>query len=365
MSSTTTTDIVEERDILLEGKENAERDIALHGYKDIDITRGISLFGHLERDIERFLVLDGKDLVEREVSIDGKDYQNVGIVIEGKPANIGVYDFVEEEIGDFKIYSNKDNIMNEIVLLYNYDWVEGAFKKGLIKRSLRSKFLYGRQMKVIEAKYIHNDIQADNLAESILTTSAYPVWEASFSHDMRSYYVEVGDYIRITHRAGIAEGGWINQLATVIDKKTSIRGTLTYTVSTEQIVRVYSDVLNYSQAFAFGALGPLSEAEIETQILTAEQIAAGIYTTEGVAGDGAITLIGPDGSVIASRSVTLTVVSDTNNPAALQGIKVEIAGQTAYTDEYGHAKFQLGSGTYLVRLSGAGYETISYNITVN
>ena len=83
-SSTTTTDVYEDRDILIEGKEYTERDILIEGFQDVTYDRGISIMGFLDRSIERSILINGKHLIDREIVIDGKNTKNIGICINGQ-----------------------------------------------------------------------------------------------------------------------------------------------------------------------------------------------------------------------------------------------------------------------------------------
>jgi hypothetical protein len=186
--------------------------------------------------------------------------------------------------------------------------------------------MYGEQKKILSMQHIQFTRQANDLADAVLKHNSYPIWEISFSHDLRSFYVEVGDYVAITHSAGIDDDGWENHICLVTEKKLVSNGVIEYVLISIPDYNVYPSLVSLSE--------------------TPEAM------TEGVA-------------VLYENGVaTLTIVSDTNPPVPVEGLTIRIGSDIQITDGKGQVRFELSTGRYTVYITGQGYRDVEYEIFV-
>jgi len=278
---------------------------------------------------ENNIIGNSKEQVEVSILGEGKSLVNRGILGVGEiPKTVkSVYSFTEDEISNFIITSRLDDLVNEISVLYAYNWAENKFTKSITKKETSSQLLYGtRKPSPIERKFLQNTYQANTHIDSILRTNSFPVYEATFTHTMKSFYVEVGDIIDITHSAGIGSNGWNRQICDVVEKSMSTQGEISYKVVSEQSVKAVPVLLKLS----------------ETPEATKESI--GLFYEDGLA--------------------TLTIVSDTDPPKSIKGITVRIGSVTQATNDEGQVRFRLSTGKHKAYLSGQGYENVEYEFFV-
>ena len=317
---------VSERDAILKGKHPIDRDVIISGVSHLDKAAWVILKGVEERDAGADFILKGLNSVGRDFIIPAMPNIERGFILRAEdPVDSLVrYHFREEEISDFKLTSGK--LINEITLKYAYDPAEGQFKASITKHNPLSKLLYGEARESRDLKMIQGTRQAEKVADAILMTSSSPEIKASFRHDMRSFYIEVGDIVDVTHRAGLGENGYQNALALI-----SLR-------RMQGIEILYEAKMKPS--------GSLYMSELLTLTQTAGAGQAGISITY-------------EGGV-----ATITIYADVKGNPPVEGAEVTINGVKKITDARGQVRFELLPGTYRAYITASGYEENEVTFTV-
>lgn len=70
------------------------------------------------------------------------------------------------------------------------------------------------------------------------------------------------------------------------------------------------------------------------------------------------------GTPVATQKVTFTVTDNSDEPAAVEGARVNVNGSILTTNAEGVAEFNLRAGTYPVKISKKGYATINETVVV-
>lgn len=231
--------------------------------------------------------------------------------------DIIAFDFKEEELTDFSLTSG--DLVNEITIKYAWNHAEGKFTSSLTKHNPLSKLLYGEAKKTLELRMIRGTRQADRIADAVLMTSSVPQLVASFVHDLRSFHVEVGDLVTITHPAGVGENGF--SAANALITKKQRRGI----------------AINYEAVMK--GINTLYTSELLTISQTAQPGRAGI------------SIIDEGGGVKC-----ITIYADVEGSPPVEGAEVTISGVKKVTDIRGQVRFNLEPGTYTAYISASGYE---------
>lgn len=234
-----------------------------------------------------------------------------------------VYHFKEEEIEDFEITSG--DLINEITLNYAYDFVAGKARASITKHNALSKIIYGKADKVMDLRMIQHTRQAEKIADSILFTSSIPEIKVSFSHNIKSLTVEVGDEVSITHKAGIGENGYQAAPAIVTSKR----------INDPKII--YEVTMKPSGALYKSELLTLSEVPGESSI------GVKIKYENGIA--------------------TITVyAADVQGSPPIEGTEVTIEGLKKITNSKGQVNFTLAHGKYRATIKASEITEIFFTI---
>ena len=322
---------VNERDAILKGKHPIDRDVIISGIAHMDKAAWVILKGVEERDAGADFILKGFNGIGRDFILDTKPDIERGFVLRAEdPVDSLVrYHFREEEISDFKLTSGK--LINEITLKYAYDPAEGQFKASITKHNPLSKLLYGEARESRDLKMIQGTRQVDKVADAILMTSSSPEIKTSLRHDMRSFYIEVGDIVDVTHRAGLGENGYQNALALI-----SLR-------------RMQGIEILYE-----AKMKPSGSGLYMSELLTLTQTAQS----------------GSPSGVTASYDrgvLTLTffvILPGGQYGPPLEGAEITISGVKKITDRAGQVRFTLAPGTYTIRAECPGYATDEFQLTL-
>ena len=311
-------------DLALKGKKEDELDLILHGRTSLSNTMSVSLRGTISLSNDIDAVLKGKIPDELDLILHVKPQDEITCIIPGidPPDIFAVYHF--SVIEDFRITSGR--LVNEVSIKYNYDYEEGKFKSAITKQNPLSKLLYREAGESHELKMIQETRQAERIADAILMTSSIPETICSFSHNLRSLYVEVGDVVSLTHAAGLEDGGYADALATV-SKKNISGPIINYEIIMNTVNNLYrSELVNLSHTATAGAPGITVKYE------------------RGVA--------------------TITIYADVKGYPPVQGAEITISGTKKITDQNGQARFNLDPGTYTAIITASGYENAEVTFTV-
>jgi hypothetical protein len=238
--------------------------------------------------------------------------------------DISRYDFTEDEILGLEMTSGA--MVNEVTILFAYDYSAGNFTAALTKRNPASQLIYGVFADTVECRMIQPTRQAETIADAILKTSSQPPVTAVFIHaNLRSLLLEVGDAVTLTHRAGIGSSGYQAAPGTVSKK-------------------VIGKQLSYEVA-----MSP----------------AAGLYASELVTLSRAGT-VGNEGVTVsyANGVATLTIYASVDGSPPIEGAEVTINAVKQITDKKGQVRFNLQPGRYTAQISASGYEDaqITFNV---
>lgn len=224
--------------------------------------------------------------------------------------------FKEEDISDFQITSGP--VINEITLRYAYDSADNKYMAALTKRNPLSQILYDRAAASLDMAMIQHTRQAELTADAILKTSSLPEIRISFGHDTRSILTEVGDEIKITHRAGLGPDGYVE--APAIVSKKSVQG---IAIKYEAIMKPTGDLYQ-------------SELVTLSQTSTTQQEGFSVSYANGVA--------------------TITIYADVAGNPPIDGAEITINGVKKISDKKGQVRFNLLPGRYTAYISASGYE---------
>lgn len=317
---------VNERDAILKGKHPIDRDAILSGTAHLDKNKWLILQGQEGKDSGRDFILNGLTGINRDFILDTKpDIRRSCILSAEDPPDINAhYNFIEAEMSDFQLTSGR--LINEITLKYAYDNAEGQFKASITKHNPLSKLLYGTAQDSREMKMIQGTRQAEKIADAILKTSSSPEIKASFGHDLRSFHVEVGDIVSITHLAGLGDNGYQKALALV--SLSRIQG----------IKKIYEALMKPDLRLY------MSELVTLTQTAGAGQAGISITYEAGVA--------------------TISVYADVQGNPKVEGAEITINGVKKITDTNGQVRFNILPGRYTAYIRASGYEDAEINFSV-
>jgi len=230
------------------------------------------------------------------------------------------YHFMEDEISEFSMYSG--DFCNEVTLNYAYDYEDGQYKSSITKHNPISKLLYGDAKKTLDLQMIQMTRQAEKVADMILRVSSTPELRVTILHDIRSLLVEVGDTVRLQHRAAIGK-----DITALVTKKTLQKEKIRYELSVTPSHSLFiSELIMLTQTTSTGTRG------------------VSITYDKGVA--------------------TITVYADVAGYPPIEGAEVTIQGNKKITDKLGQVRFNLLSGTYTAYLTASGYEATEITFTV-
>jgi hypothetical protein len=232
--------------------------------------------------------------------------------------------FTEGQIRDLTVKSGE--MVNEVTILYSYNWTDGKFRSSITKHNPLSKVLYGTKEKSLELRMVQSTRQAEKIADAILLTSSIPPLQASFKHDLRSLSVEVGDEVTLTHSGGIGENGFVDAPALVLSNSQS-GGDISYVVLLKQQSSLYA-----------------SELLTLTQTVGATKESFSVQYEKGVA--------------------TITIYADVQGSPPVEGAEVTIGGVKKVTDKKGQVRFNLQPGRYKAIITANGYEDAEITFTV-
>jgi hypothetical protein len=316
-----------DRNGILRGLNPIQRDALLHGASALSVVRSGLLRGSDGGYSERDFLLRGKTGVETSGILDTKpDMERGALLLAVDPSESLVrYEFTEKEITAFELTSGE--LINEITLRYAYDFDGQTYKGAITKHNPLSKLLYGEAKASKDLRMIQGTRQAEKVADGILFTSSVPEILCSFTHDLRSVYVEVGDIVNVSHSAGLGENGYEKALATV-SKKTG-RG------------------IGIDYELSMKPSGALFASELVT------------LTTAAGAGTAGVTVTYENGVA------TITIYADVQGSPPVEGANVTIGGVKKITDAKGQVRFNLASpARYTAQISASGYEDAEVDFSV-
>ncbi|NOZ68035.1 MAG: carboxypeptidase regulatory-like domain-containing protein [Deferribacteres bacterium] len=316
-----------ETDFILGAKTYLDRGIVLQGTTSRQFSRYAVLAGSQLKNSDADIIIAGKNFFERDYILYTKSQNEIDIVLNADdPPEIYVrYSFREDEMEDF-LLSPAGRPTNEITINYAYDFVSGKARQSITKHNPVSKILYGQNRKTLNLRMIHGTRQAEKIADAILKTSSIPPVKVSFIHDLRSFHLEVGDLVTITHRAGMGDDGYKSVIAMITKKRFSGTG-----ISYEAIIKPQG--LFYKSELM--TLSHVSEAGREGVTVTYEH---------GVA--------------------TITIYADVQGYPPVEGAEITISGVTKISDKNGQVRFKLEPGTYTASIKASGYDDSEVTFTV-
>jgi hypothetical protein len=316
-----------ERDLILEALTPSERDLILKAVAAGSMGRYLILSGAIAEDYERDIILEGKNGFGRDLILSTKPAADRSFILNAvdPPESLVRYGFTEDEIGS-SLEISSGELVNEITVLYAYDFLDEKPRGAITKHNPLSKLLYGDAPKSLNLRLVQSTRVAEKIADAILFTSSIPEVLSSFNHDLRSLYVEVGDVVSLSHAAGIGPQGFQKALATVLSKRTS-GPTISYQVAMKSSGRLY-----------------------RSELLT--------LTT--------VTEAGKEGLTVAYENgvATITIYADVQGNPPVEGAEVTISGVRKVTDAKGQVRFNLEPGTYTAYITASGYDDSRITFTV-
>ena len=360
-TTTTTTTITEEfldRELVIQGKSQVERTLVLHGSLSLRTSALSVLQGKVDFEKDRSIAISGKSFTDSLVSISGKPRVERALGLWGyvPPTKKAVYNFQQAEMGSFSVVSSREDITNKITINYGYHWTKGEYTKAVTKQDRYSIGLFDERLQVFDVSYLQGTRQVDGLVDRLLRSYAYPIWRASFTHNLDSYAIEPGDFVTITHPAGPSANGWDAQSGIVSRKRINLDGSIDYEVIVESGGAEGEAGLGIALYEVFPQLIRITatpDAVIDREM---EEYAE----EEGVE----IEIIGEEEVDGIIYDVTLTVYVDLASPIPAPDVTVEVSGITRTTNINGQCVISLRRGQHQVRLSGPGYTPIYYTLVV-
>lgn len=310
------TTINDSLDFILGVKPDDEAEILINGIGSFYSLLGLILNGVDEITDDLNFILNGKTYDEINFILNTRIPNECNFLIKAAPPTLIIYDFIEKELEDFELTS--DTLINEVTVRYNYDPAEGKFLSAITKHNPLSKLLYREEKSTYELKMIGTTRQAEIIADAVLLSFSIPEIISSFSHDLRSLFIELGDLITLTHSYGLGETGY-NQVPAEVIKKDIDGLKINYAAVIKEISTLYqSELVNISQVSSSGA--PSITIQYEA----------------GVA--------------------TITIYAEVAGNPPIEGANVLINGIKKITDKKGQARFNLEHGTYIAQIQASGYE---------
>ncbi len=310
-----------ELDLILLGRTTDEQNIVLQGIGHPGNEFSLIMVGITGVEDELPLILTGKRYNEMAILAGSKSSDECGLLLNAVDPTKG-YQFTD--ITDFSLTSGA--IINEITINYAYDQVDGKPTAAITKHNPLSKLLYGTARQTLDLKMIQGSRQAEKIADAILFTSSIPESIASFTHDMRSIHIEVGDDVTISHPAGLGANGY--QEASAFVSKKRLKGiTINYEVIMKAVGDLYlPELLSLSQVAGTGESG------------------INIQYENGVA--------------------TITIYAKVQGSPPVEGAEVTISSIRKITDKKGQVRFNLLPGRYTAYIEASGYEDADITFSV-
>jgi len=329
-----------DRDLILEGFTNSERDLIIKGTTHDERETAVIIRGKAGSNTSRDFILDGTDLLERSGITEGRPLIEAEAIIRGElPVDTRVaYRFKEKELDGFTITGTLSEIVNTLTVLFGYNHYLGRYTRAITKKNPASEAMYGASQKTIELPMVQDPLTAGRIASDSLKAMSWPSLRASFSHDLRSAFLETGDIATLTHSAGIGMSGWVDREARIIRKVISLPR-INYTVQ----IPLYDQADDSS----------FSRIEFVSQVETIYAITEG-----GLSIGGGITISYEEGIA------TFTVYADVSGSPPIEGARLEINGVVKFTDQNGQARFLLDPGTYTAYVSAAGYQSAQFSFVL-
>ena len=131
------------------------------------------------------------------------------------------YSFEEKEIPLSSVSIQTYTFANKVIVNYKYDYVENKYQKSYELSDNISIMINGEKEKILDLQMVQNDRTAQQICLNYLNNNKTPMYLLNFKHDIRSFYIEVGDSVLINLKSGINKDGtgWINKEAIVMSKK--------------------------------------------------------------------------------------------------------------------------------------------------
>jgi len=316
-----------DRDAILAAKIPIDRDMIIRGITSKSTMSYMLLRGKEAKSVLRDGILSGKNFFSRDVILNTRPQNELTMIIQAEdPPGLDVSaEFTADTITGFTM-APAGNPVNEITINYAWDFVSDKARRSITKHNPVSKLLYGTNKKILNLQMIHGTRQAEKIADAVLKTSSIPPVKASFTHNLRSFHLEVGDLITITHPAGIGENGFLNSMA-MTTKKNYNGPAINYEV-----------IMKASTDFYYSELMTLSQAS--------------------EAGKEGITVTYDHGVA------TITIYADVQGYPPVEGAEITISGVRKVSDKNGQVRFNLDPGTYTANIKASGYDDGEVTFTV-
>lgn len=307
-----------ESDFIASGKTGLDSDFITQGRIHRSRDSVFILRGRAGASKDGSFVTKGKTGLDSGFVLDTKKQSELAFILNAinLPESLVAYSFTQDEIEDLEMSAGE--IVNEITLNFAWDFVEDKAKGSITKHNPLSKLLYGDAPKTVDLRLIQNARQVDIIADAFLKTGAIPPVNVAFRHSMKSFPVEVGDIVGLSHEAGIGENGFMRRPG-LVTKKTMGRVSIAY------------EVLLKAEGNLFR-----SELLTLTQVSGTGQQSFNVTYENGVA--------------------TITVYADVQGSPPVEGAEVTINGVKKITDKKGQVRFPLAPGRYVARIEASGYE---------
>lgn len=236
----------------------------------------------------------------------------------GDQPSIGVY--APLTMKDLTADANHENIVTVLRVLYDWDHSEDRFRRALQLEAPESVARYGIRIAEWEAPWLSSPRLAAELGERILTWSASPRWEVSWTTEMKN--LSPGDWVEINHPQSPVSGRHRLVLADLDTSKV------------EMMLSVISPVL--------GTV-PIEITKLSTAFEPVIQAGASVVYQDGKA--------------------TFTIQDDTGE--AMAGATVTLDNKDKrITDSAGRVQFTTPRGKHFLRIEAVGYSTMEMEITL-
>lgn len=253
---------------------------------------------------------------------DGKFIMVLRGIVSDAPSR---YDFTAADIAAPEITSAE--LLNEITVQYGYNWDSGKYTQSITKYNPLSKILYGTEAKSIPLPYVQSARQAEAYCDAFLRTYSVPQLSVTFSHDLRSILLEVGDRITLTDPHGIGENGFEAASGTIASQDVDT-GSIGYTVM----------------------MDPAVDNLYQTELVNLSSVTG--------AGQGGVNVSYENGVA------TITIYADIQGAPPVEGANITISGIRKVSDKKGQVRFNLSPGIYTAYIQASGYDDASITFTV-
>lgn len=287
----------------------------------------ISCIAELDNDL--LFYTKGKTYNDLLFNILGKPNNNLGFLAFCESTFNYIYHFVKDEITGFKL--EPKDVINEVTIRFGYDFVENKPRATITKHNPISKAIYGDNSsykKTYEMQHVQDQRFADKLADAILKSYSLPPVICSFTHNVRSFYVEENDRVAISHPAGF-------------------------------------DLNGYTEAGGYVKARNRNKMQIDYEVLM-KHINTGLLDSElvkltiasGVGRGGGISI------EYEAGVLTATVYANIAGNPPLQGVTVRLGELVGITNVKGQTYFNVSPGTYTAYLTASGYEDKELTFTI-